>query len=73
MASNSLFLAPCFSFSNATSPTCLTLSLDKPILQIQHKNSNQWVAKAYALGCIKYGINFGWYGHLRKEVKENGG
>lgn len=32
IASSRLFLAACFSFSSATNPTCLTLSLDKPIL-----------------------------------------
>lgn len=34
MVSNRLFLAACLSFSMATSPTCRTLSLDKPILKI---------------------------------------
>ena len=32
IASNFLLLAACFSFSMATSPTCLTRSLDKPNL-----------------------------------------
>lgn len=37
MASRRLFLAACFSFSSATNPTCLTLSLDKPILLNKEK------------------------------------
>lgn len=44
IASSCLFLAACFSFSSATNPTCLTLSLDKPILllissQVRHSLS----------------------------------
>lgn len=33
IASRFVFRAACFSFSSATSPTCLTRSLDNPILQ----------------------------------------
>lgn len=41
IASIFFFLAACFSFSSATSPTCLTLSLDKPMLKNQQKKSNE--------------------------------